>query len=101
MAVTVRARRFAIAAPVAAALLGAGQARVPHERGQAPLERAQASVLNLKQQLLAGRPLPLDLPAEHARLAALPRPQVAPGRILVKMEDGSTPAMLTSLAAQS
>src|SRR5437762_547970 len=98
MAVTVRSRRFVIAAPVAAVLLGAGPpTRLPLER--APHERAQAPVLNLKQQLLAGRSLPLNLPAEHARLAALPRPRVAPGRVLVKMEDGSTPAMLTALAA--
>jgi serine protease len=63
------------------------------------LSRAQAPPPNLKQQLLAGGVLPPTLAAERARLSALPRPRVAPGRVLVKTVDGSWVA-LQSMAAR-
>jgi serine protease len=63
--------------------------------------RAQTPVLNLKQQLLAGGTLPVDLPAEHARIAALPRRAFAPGRVLVKLADGTQTAVLETLAVHA
>jgi len=89
MSVT-RAIRVLIAASVA--LLGATwSARAPH---------AQASPLTPKQQLLEGGAIPLTVAAEHTRLAALPRPQFAPGRIVVKTVGGAGSAALKSLAAR-
>jgi serine protease len=89
MSVT-RAIRVLIAASVA--LLGATwSARAPH---------AQASPLTPKQQLLEGGAIPLTVAAEHTRLAALPRPQFAPGRIVVKTVGGAGSAALLSLAAR-
>jgi serine protease len=89
MSVT-RAIRVLIAASVA--LLGATwSARAPH---------AQASPLTPKQQLLEGGAIPLTVAAEHTRLAALPRPQFAPGRIVVKTVGGAGSAALQSLAAR-
>src|SRR4051794_29997355 len=52
------------------------------------LPRAQAPAVNLKQQLLAGGTLPVNVPAARAGLATLPRRAYAPGRVLVKMVDG-------------
>jgi serine protease len=91
MSVPRRALRFFAVALLAVILAVTWPTGTPH---------AQAPVLNLKQQLLAGGTLPINLPAERARLAALPRPRFVPGRILVKMVDGATPAMLASTAAR-
>ena len=89
MSVT-RGIRVFIAASVAL-VVATWSARAPH---------AQATPLTLKQQLLAGGALPLTLAAEHTRLAALPRPRLAPGRIVVKTVDGAASATLQSLAAR-
>jgi serine protease len=89
MSVT-RGIRVLVAASLAL-LVATWAARAPH---------AQATPLTLKQQLLAGGALPLTLASEHARLAALPRPRFAPGRIVVKTVDRAASATLQSLAAR-
>ena len=89
MSVT-RGIRVLIAASIAL-VVATSAARAPH---------AQAPPLTLKQQLLAGGVLPLTLAPEHTRLAALPRPQFAPGRIVVKTIDGAASATLQPLAAR-
>jgi serine protease len=89
MSVT-RLSRLLFAASVAFAV-ATWSARAPH---------AQAPPLTLKQQLLAGGALPFTVTAEHTRLAALPPPRLAPGRIVVKTVDGAGSATLQSLAAR-
>jgi serine protease len=66
--------------------------------------RAQAPAGNMKQRLLAGESLPLNMAAEvkaqRELAAASPRPIYAPGRVVLKLADGGTASALSTLSAQ-
>lgn len=67
--------------------------------------RAQIAAPNMKQRLLAGEPLPVNLPASvRARrelAAASPRALYAPGRVVVKLADGATSSTLDALSVHA
>ena len=71
--------------------------------GSAP--RAQVAALNptlnAKQRLLAGEPLPVNLPAMRDLAAQRPRAAFAPGRVVMKLADGMTDEVATTLAAHA
>jgi serine protease len=89
MSVT-RLVRVLIAALVALGV-ATWSARAPHAQ--------VAASSTLKQQILSGAALPQTLVAERIRLAALSRPRVAPGRVLVKTIDGAASPTLQALTA--
>lgn len=91
-----RSVRGVIAAALGLALLLLGWTSAP---------RAQDQVLNAKQKLLAGEPLPVNLAADvqarRERAATSPRPAYAPGRVIVKLADGGVQTSLTALSARA
>jgi serine protease len=64
-------------------------------RAQVPAVNA---TLNAKQRLLAGEPLPVNLPALHGLAAQRQRPVFAPGRVVMKLAEGTTDEVATTLA---
>lgn len=89
---------------VAGALAGLGSTPHAQGRGFATPDR-QPSALNMKQRLLAGEAMPINMPSEirllQERLAASPRRVYAPGRVIVKLADGGTEESLRALSARA
>jgi len=89
---------------VAGALAGLGSTPHAQGRGIASPDR-QPSALNMKQRLLAGEVMPINMPSEirllQERRAASPRRVYAPGRVIVKLVDGGTEESLRALSARA
>ena len=87
-------RRAAAVATVIAAL-GVGYREVP---------QAQSAALNGKQRWLAGEPLPINAVAQARARRVMqttgPRQKFVPGRVIVKMADGTSESSLSALAAK-
>jgi len=67
--------------------------------------RAQVAALNAtvnaKQRLLAGEPLPVNMAALRGLAASRQRPAFAPGRVVMKLVDGTTDEVATLLARRA
>jgi hypothetical protein len=76
---------------VGATMVGLGSA----PRAQVPGANAAR---NAKQRLLAGEPLPVNMTALHDMARQRPKPVFAPGRVVMKLADGMTDEVATTLA---
>ena len=76
---------------VAATMVGLGSA----SRAQVPGANATR---NAKQRLLAGEPMPVNMAAFHDLARQRPKPVFAPGRVVMKLVDGTTDEVATTMA---
>lgn len=101
---SVRVWIVCLALVAGATLAGPGSTPYAQERGSADRDR-QASALNMKQRLLAGEPMPLNMATEiqlvRERRASSPRRVYAPGRVIVKLADGGTEQSIRTLSAHA